>query len=118
MTALAATQPVVLVAVFIGGLILVVVVAGLILLKLRGPMLSKDAGGANQEGLFQGLRRMRDTGEISVEEYDSARKRMAARAAGKPLPPATPPRDAARLAKPGFDLTGAPLPESRPPDAG
>ena len=92
--------------VLLGGLIVAVVVLGLVILKVRGATLGKSASGADQEGLLAGLRRMRDAGEISPDEYDAARKGMAAKAAGmKQQRPGL-------VAKPGFDLTGAPLPPS------
>lgn len=116
----------------LGGLIITVVVMGLIVVWIRGRMLAKD-GPQNQEGLLSGLRSMRDRGEITPEEYDAARLSMAAKMAGvsRPQagagktpakgPPGGPPAGkplaspGARVAKPGFDLTGAPLPRSGPP---
>lgn len=101
----------------LGALIVVVVVAGLIIMKIRASMLSK--GRESDEGIFAGLRAMRDSGELSLDEYDAARKRLAAKAAGvpPPPPPARAPKPGDLRAQPGFDLTGAPLPRpGQPPN--
>lgn len=94
----------------LGLLIVLVLVLGVVILAVRKAMFkddNADAGGS----LFDDLRRMRDSGEISELEYDYLRKCIAARAAGKDLPPRPPELEQAELrARPGFDLTGAPLP--------
>jgi hypothetical protein len=102
---------------WLGGMIVVVVIAGLVILKIRGSIFAREAGSANQEGLLLGLRRMRDTGEISPEEYDTARKSMAARAAGGAAPPRRAHEAGEQRSKPGYDLTGAPLPDQSSQDA-
>lgn len=111
--------------IMLGVLIVVVVAMGIAMLVIRRRLLEKE-GAAGQEGLMAGLREMRNRGEISPEEYDAARRTMAARAAGvapaqagvkrQPEPGAAGPGGGARVAKPGFDLTGAPLP--KPPKPG
>jgi hypothetical protein len=113
-----------------GLLIVAAVGLGLAILILRRYLLAKDIGGEAHVGLMESLRAMRDEGRISPEEFDIAKRRMAARAAGRSpdqpaaprVPPASPTRTAsarttpARPApelrsRPGFDLTGAPLPK-------
>ena len=99
----------------IGALIAVVLVAALILMRYRGRLLARDADTALHEGLFENLRRMRDQGRLTQEEYDAARRKMAAKAAGKAPPPASgapikPAAPGEARARPGYDLTGAPLP--------
>jgi hypothetical protein len=102
---------------WLGGMIVLVVIAGLVILKIRGSMFARYPGGADQEGLLAGLRRMRDAGEITPEEYDTARKSLVARATGGATPP-RPIRGAAeKRSRPGYDLTGAPLPDQPPRDA-
>jgi len=93
--------------------------------QLEGRLLSRDAASADAEGLLQGLRRMRNEGTISQDEYDAARKKLAARAAApmsSARPAVTAPRPAPgeQRARPGFDLTGAPLPhpDERAPGQG
>jgi hypothetical protein len=102
----------------LGGLIVTVVAMGLVVVWVRGRMLAKE-GMQNQTGLLESLRAMRDRGEISIEEYDAARLGMAAKMAGKPRPaPATgsrPMSPGVKVARPGFDLTGAPLPQASSP---
>src|SRR5947207_1776517 len=78
--------------VWVAVLIAVIMVGGLLLMWLRRRMFmgeSMDQAG----GLMESLRKMRDTGQMSQEEYDAARKAMAARVANigrgpkKPLSP-------------------------------
>lgn len=121
---LAATKNATEVLLWAGCLIVLAIGAGLVILAIRRTMLSKD-GGAAEAGLFESLRAMRDSGAISPEEYDAAKRNMVARAAGKmgePKPAVEPkPKPKIRTsdgsggevrAKPGFDLTGRPLPKS------
>lgn len=100
------------------------VVAGIAIAWYRSRVLRGDAASAAQAGLMDDLRAMRDRGELSAEEYDAAKRALVARfsggapaaplPAGKVLKSAVSPPDAGgAVAKPGFDLTGAPLP--RPP---
>jgi len=71
------------VVVWVGVLLAVVIVGGIVLMVLRRRMLSADA--ADQGGGFMDtLREMRNSGQMSQEEYDAARKTMAARLAGDP----------------------------------
>lgn len=103
-------QPLIPLLVWLGILIVVAVVGGALLMVYRRRLFAPDS--SSQAGLLDDLRAMRDQGQISPEEYDAARKRMAARVAGVPVPPIAAPRLEAdiRTAEPGFDLTGAPLP--------
>jgi hypothetical protein len=111
---------------WVSALILVVIALGLIILFMRRRLLSKDSTDASA-GLMDELRTLRDQGRISPEEYDAARRQMVAGFAGRksapPAPPAsrpTPhpaPQPGEVRARPGFDLTGAPLPPSPPPRA-
>lgn len=113
---------------WLGALIFAGLALGLTILFFRRRLLSKDSGSEMQSGLMASLREMRDDGRLSPEEFDTARKRMAARAAGRdpdtPAPARAQPRPPPRAAtpgevrsRPGFDLTGAPLPNggSAPP---
>jgi hypothetical protein len=95
--------------------IVAVTLLGVVLISARRRLLAKPS--EDQAGLFDSLRQMRDRGQLSPAEFDAARKRMAARVAGVPPPPSAatqppPPDPAVRIARPGFDLTGAPLPTS------
>jgi hypothetical protein len=83
----------------VGVLIVVVVAAALVLLKYRGRLLARDSDAALHEGLFENLRRMRNQGRLTQEEYDAA--------TGAAIRPVAPGEVRAR---PGYDLTGAPLP--------
>lgn len=99
-----------------------VALVGLAMMWYRRRVLSKGAEGGGRD-LMDGLRAMRDRGELTPEEYDAAKRAMVARLAGAsppepPRPGSTPqpvrkPAAApgARVATPGFDLTGAPLPK-------
>jgi hypothetical protein len=114
---------VILIALIIVGLLIL----GVVLITARRRLLSKDVqtvmGSAGS--LLDELRRMRNRGQITAEEYDAARLAATSRVAGgKPGPPGTErqaptgakvaPRSPAAgevVAPPGFDLTGAPLPK-------
>lgn len=112
----------------LGVMILVLVVAGAGLMVLRARMLRKSDPAGQQAGLMQNLRAMRDRGEISIEEFEAARNAMVARAAGREVPRPTAQKAAEPMpeipapgelrAKPGFDLTGRPLPKSGSSDEG
>lgn len=117
-----ALAPTTQVLIWVGVLIVVVAVGGGVLLAYRRRIL--DKGTQDQAGLLDSLRAMRDSGQITPDEFDAARKRMAARVAGVAPPPSAasrplPADPAVRKAHPGFDLTGAPLPrptEGQGPD--
>lgn len=121
-----------------GLLIGAVILGGLILMWLRRRMTTETRGG-NDATVMESLREMRDSGAISAEEYEAARQGVIERMRGEiqtgstgvagvttsPTRPATglgarPPGDSA-VARPGFDLTGAPLPptsDGEPPTTG
>ncbi|MBL0926132.1 MAG: SHOCT domain-containing protein [Phycisphaerales bacterium] len=91
-----------------------VLAAGLAVLYLRTRLLGKDAGpGAG--GLTLGeLRKLRDAGRITEEEFGRARDAVIGGAsAGVPRSDASVLRGGALRAPRGVDLTGEPLP--RPP---
>lgn len=75
----------------IGGLIILTILGGLGVMAVRRRMLAKDSPASDQGGLLDDLRRMRSSGQISQEEFDAARKSIAARLAGKPSAPKRPP---------------------------
>lgn len=111
---------------WLGLAIVAIVAAGLAIAWYRSRVLRGD-GASVQAGLMDDLRAMRDRGELSVEEFDAAKRAIVARfSGGAPVAPAagappgkvlkravSPPEAGGAVAKPGFDLTGAPLP--RPP---
>lgn len=123
------------VLIWVGVLIVAVLVLGIVIVAIRRRVLTRD--NAASDGFIEQLRRMHKSGELSTEEYEAARKSLTAKlAAGmdvnrspassaRPLPgprnPAAAPvrRAADRTeelrARPGFDLTGAPLPKPPPP---
>ena len=63
----------------VGLLIGAAVVLGLVILLVRRKMLGKESGGAEEAGLMDQLRHLRDSGEITPEEFYAARKSMVAR---------------------------------------
>lgn len=67
----------------VAGLIVVAVLGGLGVMAVRRRMLAKDTAAADQGGLLEDLRRLRDTGQISPAEFDAARKSIAARLRGE-----------------------------------
>ena len=106
-----------------GSMIAVVLVAGVFLLLVRARTLNKDAAGKVPEGIFDELRGMRNRGEISAAEFERARGVMVARLRGPSARDSSGPRkpdrgvgmpgaNRERVAPPGVDLTGRPLPPS------
>lgn len=104
----------------VGIVILLVVALGLVALQLRKRLLADDSPDSSGS-MFDELRGMLKRGQITQAEYDSMRRRLVERVSASSLsgsdPAATPPiktpRPAAsgdRVAPPGFDLTGRPLP--------
>lgn len=67
-------------------LIGVMIAGGVAILVLRRRLFAGDREGASHEGLFESLRRMRDRGEISPDEYDRARQKIVSRLASRPAP--------------------------------
>jgi hypothetical protein len=109
----ASTKDLTEVLVLLGVLIGLVVLTGLLMLIVRRRMMSRNADAALGGSVFEDLRRMRDEAQISELEYEYLRRCLAAKAAGREPPPRPPELgvDAGELrAKPGFDLTGEPLP--------
>lgn len=116
------------VIIWVGALILAVLLLGIVILLLRKRLFARDADDAS--GMLSELRRMHKSGELSTQEYDAARKALTVRVAGRtsaPQPakperqqpdPHRPGPDGELRAKPGFDLTGAPLPTPSPNDRG
>lgn len=113
-------------AITIGVLIVVVIGAGIGLLVLRAKLNSADdTEDAGTGGMLETMRVMRDRGEISEAEYRTAQAALVAKASrergeqsgadpGGGKPPSrdrTHPTAPGELrAKPGYDLTGEPLP--------
>jgi len=115
--------------IWIGVLLVVTLVAGGVILAMRRRLLGAKDADELSGSMLDDLRSMRSRGEISEEEYDYTRKTIAARAAGREPPPrpdslrSPPAPDGAIAARPGYDLTGAPLPgredpPERPGDSG
>lgn len=120
------------VVVWVIALIVAALVGGLVILAVRKKMLEPDRAEVASEGLFDSLRRMRDSGEITGAEYENARRRLiesatqkkpagprlskdqsdilAAAAAAEPLP--VRPKPPRLEAPPGYDLAGDPLPRA------
>ena len=106
---------------WIGLLILVVLLGGIVVFWLRRRLFADDRASADPGSILESMRAMRDSGEMSDDEFRQARDALVRRASTRSgdAPPPTPtaaPRTPAtpdpteRRAEPGFDLTGAPLP--------
>jgi hypothetical protein len=97
----------------VGALIVVVVVLGIVLVAMRKRMFESSDADMMAGSIFEDLRRLKASGEVSELEYDYLRKCIAARAADReppPRPPGLAGSDGELRARPGFDLTGAPIP--------
>ncbi|MBZ0171575.1 MAG: SHOCT domain-containing protein [Phycisphaerales bacterium] len=89
-------------------------VGGIVVFILRLRLLGSSETGNPSVAILDQLRTLRDRGEISDEEYETARLKMVARASGCDY--GTLRADAIRkagglVAEPGHDLLGRPLPE-------
>ncbi len=108
----------------VGAMIVLVTVAGVVLYIIRGrlfaPSGTKDV---NPGGVLETMRAMRDRGEVSEEEYRAAQAAIVAKATAKKAdsggarPGSNPTKNRTTAgahdelrARPGFDLTGEPLP--------
>jgi hypothetical protein len=107
---------------WIGIMIAGLAAVAVVLMMVRARLLAKDAGVA-PGGMLDGLRRMRERGEISQEEFDAAKATMVARLASrggsagpKSIERSKPviPRGVSgtMVAPPGYDLAGQPLPKA------
>jgi hypothetical protein len=109
----------------IGLLIVAVVGLGTVLLAIRKRMFARENDMTNARTLMDNLRAMRDSGEMSEDEYDAAKKALATRVgtavkkevSAEPrasyapkLPRSAMPPPSAQTARPGYDLTGERLP--------
>ena len=110
----------------IGVLIVVVIGAGLVLVALRARLNGADEQGEmGAGGMLESMRAMRDRGEISEDEYRTAQAALVAKATRERGENSgadqdvrsTPARARTRgplpgeiVARPGYDLTGDPLP--------
>lgn len=105
--------------IWVGVLILLALVLGLVVLFVRKRMFSDEREQADGAGLVTSLRAARDRGDISQEEYEHTLRRIRGRLTGEampaaPAPHAPPPRNPREgeelRAPPGVDLAGDPLP--------
>lgn len=102
-------------------LIVLIVIGGLVVVAMRRKLLSRDNSIGHESGLMDEMRGMHSRGELTTEEYDRIRKRLAAKAAGKDPDTASPKPERAdakppveHAARPGFDLAGDRLPVPDP----
>ncbi len=72
---------------WLGILIVVVIAGGVAIMMYRRKVLANDDASASAGGMMDDLRRMRDSGQMSQEEYDAVRRNLAAKIAGRPLDP-------------------------------
>src|SRR3954470_24108623 len=78
--------------VWIAALIGIVLVGGIVMVVLRRRMFAADSTSEATGGLMESLRRLKDSGQMSQEEYDAARKAMATRVMQAQGPVAAPPQ--------------------------
>jgi hypothetical protein len=105
---------------WLGALLLAALLGGALLFYLRHRLLGPDLPDSGK-GLMEDLRAMRDRGEISEDEYEHARISMIAKATGRDaqqLRNEAIRKAGGRVAEPGFDLTGRPLPGTARPTGG
>lgn len=105
---------------WLGLVIVLVVLGGIGLVVYRRRVLAQDDDARSGRGLLlDDLRTMRDRGQISPEEFETAKRSMVAHVnrTAPPAPPSPVPSAPRRpspssglQAPPGYDLTGSPLP--------
>lgn len=92
-----------------------VVIGGIVISWARKSLLDKETDHDTTVELPE-LRRLRDSGAITREEYEVARDALIGRSPGEPTQPTRARRrlgaDGSLIAAPGFDLTGEPLPDA------
>ncbi|HLO41351.1 MAG TPA: hypothetical protein VK176_10035 [Phycisphaerales bacterium] len=67
---------------YLAGLLAIALVGGFLILIFRRSLLAKDSGEVD-ESLMGTLRKMRDTGQISLEEYEASIRSMAQRVSAR-----------------------------------
>ena len=72
----------------VGLMIALTIIAGLILMRYRRGVLQAQAESEGGEGLLQMLRRARDRGEMTEEEFQAARRKLVGDLAAKIKAPA------------------------------
>ena len=102
------------VVLWLGILIVITVVGGLIVLAIRKRILSKSSDAADEASLMDSLRAMRDRGEMTPEEFEATRRAMIERVRGT-LPSMTPPKATSKSASPALHEGGS---HPRPPARG
>lgn len=92
------------------------IVGGLVILAFRGRLLGRRSAGDDASSRLTELKRLRDAGRLSAEEFESARAAIISSLSGA-APRRISPRiidpDGTVRARPGLDLTGQPLPDTR-----
>ncbi|CAG0955012.1 hypothetical protein PHYC_00414 [Phycisphaerales bacterium] len=71
---------------WLGIFIVAVVILGVAIMMVRRRVLGSDMSRETEQGFLDELRQMRDSGKMTKEEYDLARKSLTARLAGKGQP--------------------------------
>lgn len=99
-------------ALWIAVLLAVVVGASIVLLVVRRRLLGEQSEDAGLGITLEDLRRMHARGELTDDEFAAAKRVVIGEAGGEAdaAGPGTNPVTGARRARPGFDLTGTPLP--------
>ena len=101
-------------------LIAAAIAGGAVVLLVRRRVMRSDAERRGHGLSLSDLRKMRDRGDLTDEEYERARAAIIGTVAGSgsggsPMRPTTIPGEV--RARPGFDLTGEPLPGVDAPQA-
>jgi len=73
--------------VWVIALIVVIMVGGVLVMWLRRKILMAEAASDQEGGLMESLRKMRDSGQMSQEEFDATRKAMLSRMTRHTHPP-------------------------------
>lgn len=102
-------------------LIVLILAGGVVVLYIRHRFFGVEDKHTAPGNLTEQLRDMRDRGELTDDEYEQARLVVVARATGKDLAALRAEgirKAGGRVAEPGFDLLGRPLPGRGGPNGG
>ncbi len=105
---------------WVGLLVGVSLFGGILIVILRRRLMHRDDKPEDSGGFLNELRRLRNAGEISLEQYEASRDALLGRgpARARTVLKGEIHEDGTILARPGFDLTGTPLPPPSRPAGG
>ncbi|MBX3364571.1 MAG: SHOCT domain-containing protein [Phycisphaeraceae bacterium] len=105
---------------WVGLLIGLTIIGGMLIAAVRKRYANWSETGDDRAEMLEELRRLRKRGELTPEQYEVSRDSLLGRGRprARPVIKGEIHEDGSILARPGFDLTGSPLPRGTPPHGG